>query len=239
MATLTNFQAILALSGGGGATGLPSELAVDNTTGGNDIVFSASTGDGIATESNGAGAGYTLDITGSDAGGGLFAGGDIDLTPGLGSGGGPNGVINLNGDVNVTGTLSLSNLISGTGSPEGASAAGVSTIYQRTDGAGGNSLYVKMSGAGVTGWCPMGPKVCETFTSTGSANFDTSRNGFDDTVPLNVEAITVYWNGVLQREGGTDDYTVAFDTPIVGQMRITFTTAPPNGDLVTICYLPE
>lgn len=239
MATFTNFEAILALAGGGGATGLPSELAVDNTTGGNDIVFSASTGDGIDTENNAAGAGYALDITGSDAGGGVFAGGDINLNVGLGSGGGPDGVINLNGDVNITGTLNLTSLLSGTGSPETVTAAGVSTIYQRTDGAGGNSLYVKMSGAGTTGWCPMGPKVCEFFVSTGSADFDTSRNGFDDTVPLNVENIAVYWNGVLQREGGGDDYTVAFDTPVVGQMRITFGTAPPNGDLVTICYLPE
>lgn len=40
----------------------------------------------------------------------------------------------------------------GTGSPEGAVAAPVGSLYSRTDGGAGTSLYVKESGTGTTGW---------------------------------------------------------------------------------------
>lgn len=238
MATFSsNFSAILALSGGGAGT-LAATLALGNTTGGNDIEFSASTGDGITTENNGAGPGFALDIVGSNAGGGLFVGGDINLTPGLGFGGGADGVVNIVGDLVVSGTISLSNLISGAGSPEGVTAAAISTLYQRTDGGAGNSLYIKMAGAGNTGWGPTGPSVFENFTSPGGVSppFTTGRAVFEDLVLLGIENIAVYWNGVLQREGGGDDYTVVFGG---ASATVTFTVDPPSGDLITIRYLPE
>jgi hypothetical protein len=40
----------------------------------------------------------------------------------------------------------------GLGSPEGVLAAGVGSIYSRTDGGAGTSFYVKESGTGNTGW---------------------------------------------------------------------------------------
>jgi lysophospholipase L1-like esterase len=40
----------------------------------------------------------------------------------------------------------------GTGSPEGVVTAGVGTIYLRSDGGAGTTLYIKESGAGNTGW---------------------------------------------------------------------------------------
>ena len=40
----------------------------------------------------------------------------------------------------------------GTGSPEGTLTAGVGSLYSRTDGAAGTSLYVKETGTGNTGW---------------------------------------------------------------------------------------
>jgi hypothetical protein len=43
-------------------------------------------------------------------------------------------------------------LRSGTGSPEGAVIAPIGTLYTRTDGGAGTTLYVKESGAGNTGW---------------------------------------------------------------------------------------
>jgi hypothetical protein len=44
-------------------------------------------------------------------------------------------------------------VVSGAGSPEGAVSAAVGTLYRRTDGGAGTSLYVKESGgAGNTGW---------------------------------------------------------------------------------------
>ncbi|MCX6952994.1 MAG: SGNH/GDSL hydrolase family protein [Verrucomicrobia bacterium] len=44
------------------------------------------------------------------------------------------------------------NLRSGAGTPEGAVTAPVGTLYTRTDGGAGTTLYVKESGSGNTGW---------------------------------------------------------------------------------------
>lgn len=51
--------------------------------------------------------------------------------------------ITLNGAITWT---------SGTGSPEGVVTAGVGSLYSRTDGGAGTTLYVKESGVGNTGW---------------------------------------------------------------------------------------
>lgn len=40
----------------------------------------------------------------------------------------------------------------GTGTPEGVVAAGVGSVFHRTDGGAGTSLYIKESGTGNTGW---------------------------------------------------------------------------------------
>jgi len=45
-----------------------------------------------------------------------------------------------------------SRIISGAGSPEGSVTAPVSSLYLRTDGGAGSTLYVKESGSGNTGW---------------------------------------------------------------------------------------
>lgn len=41
---------------------------------------------------------------------------------------------------------------SGSGSPEGVVTAPVGSMYTRTDGSAGTTLYVKESGTGNTGW---------------------------------------------------------------------------------------
>lgn len=43
-------------------------------------------------------------------------------------------------------------ILQGTGSPEGVVTAGVGSLFVRTDGGAGTTLYVKESGAGNTGW---------------------------------------------------------------------------------------
>lgn len=43
-------------------------------------------------------------------------------------------------------------IVRGRGSPEGVISATVGTLYQRTDGGAGTTLYVKESGTGNTGW---------------------------------------------------------------------------------------
>lgn len=234
MATFSsNFSALASLIGGGGGD-LASTLALGNTTGGNDIEFSS--GDSIVTTANGAGAGFSLNISAGDAGGGTFVGGDLNLFAGSGSGGGADGTINLNGDVVITGSLTLTNIRSGAGSPEGSETAPVGTLYSRTDGGAGNAVYFKMAGAGNTGWSPAGPLVSEFFTATGGASFVTSRAVFSDPTSLGVTNLLVFWNGVLQREGASDDYTVVFGG---ASATVTFTVTPPSGDFITIQYLPE
>lgn len=235
MATFSsNFGALAGLLGAGGGEDLSATLALGNTTGGNDIEFSS--GDGIVTTANGAGAGFDLTMTAGDAGGGNFDGGDLVLSGGAGAGAGTDGVVHIAGDLEVTGTLILSNLQLGAGSPEGVVASGVGTIYTRTDGGAGNAVYFKMSGAGTTGWCPAGPHVFENYTASGSPSFITSRAVFDDPVALGVTNLVVLWNGVEQREGATEDYTVIFGG---ASATITFAVTPPNDDFITIKYLPE
>jgi len=65
----------------------------------------------------------------------------------------------------------------GTGSPEGAVTASVGSLYTRTDGQAGTTLYVKESGTGNTGWIPCVSQL------KGSATLDfpnTSSNGASD-----------------------------------------------------------
>ena len=50
------------------------------------------------------------------------------------------------------GTTFTAFITSGTGSPEGAQSAPVGSIWMRTDGGAGTTLYVKESGASNTGW---------------------------------------------------------------------------------------
>lgn len=52
-------------------------------------------------------------------------------------------------DLNTSGTVWIAR---GTGTPEGAQTASVGSVYVRTDGGAGTTLYVKESGTGNTGW---------------------------------------------------------------------------------------
>ena len=58
--------------------------------------------------------------------------------------------------VDNTGIMSISGTTAtvraGSGSPESAVSAAVGSLYLRTDGASGTTLYVKESGSGTTGW---------------------------------------------------------------------------------------
>jgi hypothetical protein len=51
-----------------------------------------------------------------------------------------------------TGVIDAGDIIRGAGSPEGVVTASVSTLYVRTDGGAGTTLYVKETGSGNTGW---------------------------------------------------------------------------------------
>jgi hypothetical protein len=59
-------------------------------------------------------------------------------------------VLNLYRATKVQNTAAT--LYAGTGSPEGAVTAAVGSLYLRTDGGTGTTLYVKETGSGNTGW---------------------------------------------------------------------------------------
>lgn len=57
--------------------------------------------------------------------------------------------------VDSSGTIKFAagnSVLSGTGTPEGATTAPVGSMFLRTDGSAGTCLYIKESGAGNTGW---------------------------------------------------------------------------------------
>lgn len=51
-----------------------------------------------------------------------------------------------------TGIIQCANIITGTGSPSGVVSAGQGTLYLRSDGGAGTTLYVKETGSGTSGW---------------------------------------------------------------------------------------
>ena len=240
MATLTNFQAIISQAGGG-VPSLSSILVIGNETGGTDIIVSSS--DRIQGEDNGAGPGFNLLLDGGDAGGaGPDDGGDLILSPGLGVGGGDPGIINLNGDTEVAGDLTVSgnlilaNLISGAGSPETSVVADIGAIYQRTDGGSGNAWYIKSaSSGGNTGWVPGGPRVLDEFTAAPAQVIFTTGRPFFESASLSMQ-VFVTLNGIRMRKGAGEDYQVTGAGPPFSE--ITFNFTPTTGDFVAIEYLP-
>lgn len=64
------------------------------------------------------------------------------------------GVSTISRGTSVGGTQTITQipLYIGTGTPEGVVTAGVGSIFLRTDGGAGTTLYVKQSGTGNTGW---------------------------------------------------------------------------------------
>lgn len=61
-------------------------------------------------------------------------------------------LVTASGRIHFGATTSAPGIMSGTGTPEGAVAAPIGSLFLRTDGGAGTSLYVKQSGTGNTGW---------------------------------------------------------------------------------------
>lgn len=230
MATFdSNFSAILALSGGGGGP-LSTVLSLGNETGNNSLIVSdpaVNTNARIQGEDSGVADAGDLILRGGNTTAGT--GGDVTIQAGTGNV--DDGVITLSGDTVVTnGNLSTPLILSGTGSPEGAVVAPVGAIYKRIDGSAGSTLYTKISGVGNTGWVPVGPSITEDFLGDGiSATFMTTRN-FANLPGSGIEP-RVYLNGIRQRSGVGNDYTVTIPN------TITFSSTPFLNDVILIDFL--
>ena len=118
-------------------TGLYIGTTSPGSVGGNYAIYSASTAasvfNGAATVNGVLTAGSTLEL-----------GHASDTTLARSAA----GVVTIEGNT----ILTSATIRSGTGTPEGAVTAPVGTLFLRTDGGAGTTLYVKESGTGNTGW---------------------------------------------------------------------------------------
>lgn len=94
----------------------------------------------------------------------------------------------LNGKLFWNGTTVFDNY--GTGSPEGVVTAAVGSIYRRTNGASGTTLYVKESGSGNTGWTPI--------TSGAAAPLTATYIGYGDGSNILTGTNTLTWNNTTR-----------------------------------------
>lgn len=99
------------------------------------------------------------------------------LTPGaatsynIGSASLPINDLTIGGKLYWTGSTVFD--FSGTGSPEGVLTASIGSIYRRTNGAAGTTLYVKESGSGNTGWVAItsgSPALTATYIGYGNGS---------------------------------------------------------------------
>lgn len=83
----------------------------------------------------------------------------------------------------------------GSGSPEGVVTATVGSVYRRTNGSSGTTLYVKESGSGNTGWNPLSSAgasgVSTLNTLTGALTIASGTTGTDFNVAASVTTITL------------------------------------------------
>ena len=130
----------------------------------------------------------------------------------------------------------------GVGDPEGSENGNIGDIFLRTDGTFGNSIYHKQANSGgSTGWVPGGARITDDLTAqaTGATTIFVLNAGAKAYHSLVSDIqIWVHVNGVRQREGALNDYSVTesggagtgFDT-------ITFTYTPDAGDHILVDFL--
>jgi hypothetical protein len=107
-------------------------------------------------------------------------------------------------------------ILFGTGSPEGVVAANRGSLYLRTDGAYGTTLYQKISGTGSTGWLALDSEsdqvvhrcvtqtASDTASTTSTTTFATAMT-FDVTLPAGTWTVRAL--GLLSLRNGTSGAT--------------------------------
>lgn len=131
------------------ATGVSSSVTASRSAGANNVTNKA----GLFTASGGQ-VNIALETTDGNS---YLAATSGNVSIGVASAGTQSAKLHVSGDVLATsgfrcGSSSGPTITSGTGSPESAVTAPVGSLFLRTDGGAGTSLYVKESGAGNTGW---------------------------------------------------------------------------------------
>ena len=110
-------------------------------------------------------------------------------------------------------SLGLATARGGTGDPEGVVTAGVGSIFLRTDGAVGTTLYTKETGAGNTGWSAFesgGVFPGNVFLDSASPSLTIGDGTGTPSLIFNRDAAGA--SGILFLDGGTPSWTLT-DNP--------------------------
>ncbi len=109
-------------------------------------------------------------------------------------------IIAYNGAINLSGAL----VYSGTGTPLGVVSAPVGSIFLRTDGGVGTSLYVKESGSGNTGWAALNQESTSGLPSPDQARYMAWEPA------IGGSSFGAQWDSLSQADGGS---TVIYQVP--------------------------
>lgn len=149
----------------------------------------------------------------------------------------PSEVLDVTGNAKVSGSIAVGSggttITSSSSSPEGTVSAPVGSLYMRTDGSTGTSVYVKESGSGNTGWNtltgaqgpvgPVGPQGPQGPAGT---------PGITDLLPLTLDKVNnrVGINKTIPTEALDVVGSVATDTSVaVNGTLVLSGTATPEG----------
>lgn len=141
------------------------------------------------------------------------------LTPGaatsynIGSASLPINDLTIGGKLYWTGSTVFD--FSGSGTPEGSITASIGSVYRRTNGSTGTTLYIKESGSGNTGWAPVvsgTPSLTSTYVGYGSgANALTGTTDFSyNTTSKTLSIVNGSSSANLILQGSSDTSKVNF-----------------------------
>lgn len=112
--------------------------------------------------------------------------------------------------------------LSGTGTPEGVVTAGIGSVYRRTNGGSGTTLYVKESGTGASGWVAVSSGGASAPFSDASALV---KNSADATKLLTFSAASITTATTRTLTAQDANYTIAGTTvPLGGTGATSFTS---------------
>lgn len=228
-------------SGGGGGEDLAATLALGNSTGGTNIVVSAS--DEVQGTDGSGSAGSDLSLRAGDGAGGTFAGGDLTLTPGAGSSGGADGSVLANGRLAVSGDLDANGNVHKRAEATGVTANTdlVSQVISNPN-AGSNSQMVMFTAYIVAYAEPPGAPPAAVDTAAWKVEGVIVREVVTDTVLLPVAAVVT---PLYNPNAPSWDVSVSADDPSKS-LRITVTVdgfgsfpgAPPASFYGNVVYTP-
>lgn len=149
----------------------------------------------------------------------------------------PSDALDVTGNAKVSGNIAVGSggttITSSSSSPEGAVSAPVGSLYMRTDGSTGTSVYVKEAGSGNTGWNTLtGPQGPVGPVGPQGPQGPAGTPGITDLLPLTLDKVNnrVGVNKTVPTEALDVVGSVATDTSVVVNGTLVLSgTATPEG----------